>query len=85
MIESRCPELRPRKEGEILGPSYKMPDTRAYIPKPREFMISKSKDRDFLSAVTKDTKGSPGPTTYNVGLNLLMKKNVAIYKKERYS
>lgn len=33
----------------------------------------------------KEKKGIPGPTQYDVGLNLLMKKNVSIYKKERTS
>lgn len=75
--------MRERKEGEVLGPYYKMPDTRAYLTKPREFMISKSKDRDYLAEIIKERKGAPGPTQYNVGLNLLSKKNVSIYKMER--
>jgi hypothetical protein len=33
----------------------------------------------------KEKKDWPGPTQYNVGLSLLLKKNVSIYKRERTS
>jgi hypothetical protein len=42
MVESRCPELKERREGDILGPLYRMPDNSAYLLKPREFKISNS-------------------------------------------
>ena len=56
MVEARCPQVREWKEGEVLGPNYRMPDTRAYLEKPKEFMISKSKDRDYLSDFMKEKK-----------------------------
>lgn len=48
-------------------------------------MISKSKDRDYLADFMKGKKDMPGPTQYNVGLSMVLKKNIAIYKKERTS
>ena len=40
MIESKCPEIRPPKDGEVLGHYYKVPDNSAYLSKPRQFKIS---------------------------------------------
>ena len=85
MVEARCPELRPLKEGEVLGNYYKLPDQRAYLSKPYTFKISASKDRDYLANVLKEKKLMPGPTQYNTGLNLLFKKNLSIYKRDRTS
>ena len=62
MIENKCPEIRVRNESDVLGPAYRMPDTRAYLTKPREFMISKSKDRDYLAGYMKEKKQMPSPT-----------------------
>ena len=48
-------------------------------------MISKSHGRDHLTDLLKQKKSIPGPTAYNTTLNLLMKKNMFIYKKDRTS
>jgi hypothetical protein len=68
-----------------MGPSYKMPDTSAYLAKPHPFTISKSKDRDYLAPILKTKKDLPSPTQYDVTNNMLMKKNLSIYKLERKS
>ncbi len=81
MVESRCPALRTRDEFDVLGPSYRIPNSLAYLNKARAFKISYSKDLDAL----KEKKLTPGPTHYNVNQSLLFNKNVAIYKKERRS
>ena len=62
MVENKCPELKERREGDVLGPLYRMPDNRAYLLKPREFKISNSQDRDYLAGMLKEKKGLPGPT-----------------------
>ncbi|CDW89632.1 UNKNOWN [Stylonychia lemnae] len=70
------------------GPSnkygYYVPDNYSYIDKPRTFMISKSKNKDFISTVVKQKQNIPGPQHYETQVNLLMKKNISIYKKKRY-
>ena len=53
IIESQCPELRTRNSSDVMGASYKMPDTSAYLAKPHPFTISKSKDRDYLAPMLK--------------------------------
>ena len=84
MVENSSPELQSRNRGDVLGHTYKLPSTDAFFPKPRQFMISKNKDRNHLAGYATDKKMVPGPTQYNVGLNLLFKKNLSIYKKQRY-
>jgi hypothetical protein len=84
VVEARCPELRTRNEGDVLG-NYKLPDTQAYLYKPHPFMISKTKDRDLLEKFLKDKKHQPGPTSYNLPLNTLGKKNISIYKTDKKS
>ena len=84
VVEARCPELRTLNEGDVLG-NYKLPDTQAYLYKPHPFMISKSKDRDLLEKFLKDKKHQPGPTSYNLPLNTLGKKNISIYKTDKKS
>jgi hypothetical protein len=84
VVEARCPELRTLNEGDVLG-NYKIPDTQAYLYKPHPFMISKSKDRDLLEMFLKNKKHQPGPTSYNLPLNTLGKKNISIYKTDKKS
>ena len=77
--------MKPLEEGQVLGNYYKLPDQKALLIKSKQFMISKSKNRDCLAELMKSRKDMPGPTQYNVGLSMVMKKNIGIYKKERTS
>ena len=61
-----------------------MPDNRAYLEKPQSFMISKTKDMDFISQEVKKKGYIPASNQYETQVNLLMKKNISIYKKQRY-
>ena len=85
VVESQCPELRTRNSSDVMGSSYKMPDTSAYLAKPLPFTISKSKDRDYLAPMLKQTKNLPSPTSYDVTNSIIMKKNLVIYKTDRKS
>jgi hypothetical protein len=84
MIENKCPDLRSRNSGSVLG-FYKVPDTHAYLDKPHPFTISKSKDRAYLDKMINEKKKIPGPASYNLPLNLMGKKKVSIYKVDRTS
>ena len=85
IVESQCPELRTRNSSDVMGASYKMPDTSAYLAKPHPFTISKSKDRDYLAPILKQKKDLPSPTQYDVTNSIIMKKNLVIYKTDRKS
>ncbi len=80
VVEARCPELRSRNEGDVLG-NYKLPDTSALLYKPHPFTISKTKDRDYLLS----KRNTPGPTSYNIPLSTLGKRNISIYKTDKKS
>ena len=84
VVEARCPDLRARKEGDVLG-NYKIPDTHAYFYKPHPYSISKSKDRDYLDKVLKDKKHMPGPASYNIPIDNMGKKTITIYKHDKKS
>lgn len=85
IVENQCPELRTRNSSDVMGASYKMPDTSAYLVKPHPFTISKSKDRDYLAPILKQKKDLPSPTQYDVTNSIIMKKNLVIYKTDRRS
>lgn len=84
MVENKCPDLKSRNSGSILG-SFKVPDNHAYLEKPHPFTISKSKDRDFLDKMMKEKKTMPGPASYNLPIDLMGKKKVTILKVDRTS
>ena len=52
---------------------------------PHPFMISKSKDRDYLDIALKHKKNSPGPASYNIPINYMGKKTISIYKTDKKS
>jgi hypothetical protein len=68
VLEARCPELKSRNKGDVLG-NFKIPDTNAYLTKPHPFTISKNNDRDYLEKALKDKKHMPGPASYNIQMN----------------
>eukprot|EP00347_Sterkiella_histriomuscorum_P012830 403367062 len=64
---------------------YYVPDNQAHLEKPKTFLITQSKNNDFISQVQKQTRDLPAPNQYETQVNLLMKKNISIYKKKRTS
>jgi hypothetical protein len=48
-------------------------------------MISKNNDRDYLEKSLKNKKNSPGPTSYNIPINQMGKRNISIYKTDKKS
>jgi hypothetical protein len=53
-----------RNQSEFGIDGYYVPDNYAHLEKPKTFMISKSKDKDFISTVTKQKAFLPGPAHY---------------------
>lgn len=62
---------------------YKMPDNKAHLERPHTFMISKTDNMDFISQIVKQKNLIPACNQYETEVNLLMKKNLSIYKKQR--
>jgi hypothetical protein len=76
--------IKGSRNNDMFGiDGYYVPDNKAYIEKPHAFMISKTQNQDFMSKVLKLKANMPAPTDYETQVNLLMKKNLSIYKKQR--
>jgi len=62
---------------------YQLPHFNAFLDKPPGFKIMKTRTRDVLGEMIKPIAKNPGPDKYEVGLNILPRHGLKIYKLNR--